>query len=53
MKKYVNYTNEMRAVVFADGDAQFLFRGQKIVTDKEVVRVDEGIKVIEVATPAE
>lgn len=45
MKKYTNQTSSMKVIEYADGDAQFLMRGQSITTDKEVVKVQEGLTV--------
>lgn len=47
MKKYTNKTNEMKTVIFEDGDAQFLMRGQSFKTDKPVKKVDDGVAVVE------
>lgn len=49
MKKYTNKTSELRSIVFSDGSAQFLMRGQSITTDKEVKKVQAGITVVDVA----
>ena len=48
MKKYVNKTTSLKVVEFEDGDAQFLMRGQSIVTDKKVKKIQEGIVVKDV-----
>lgn len=45
MKKYTNTTNFLKCVVFEDGEAQFLFRGQSITSDKEFASVDKGVDV--------
>ena len=48
MKKYVNKSTTLKVVEFEDGDAQFLMRGQSIVTDKKVKKIQEGIVVKDV-----
>jgi hypothetical protein len=48
MKKYVNKSATLKVVEFEDGDAQFLMRGQSIVTDKKVKKIQEGIVVKDV-----
>ena len=48
MKKYLNKTTSLKVVEFEDGDAQFLMRGQSIVTDKKVKKIQEGIVVKDV-----
>lgn len=52
MKKYTNKSNEMRTVFYADGSAQFLMRGQSVVTDQEVKKVQAGIVVVPVVEKA-
>lgn len=50
MKKFTNKSNQLRTVYFRDGSAQFLMRGQSIVTDKEVDHFQDGIKVTDAAS---
>ena len=47
-KKYSNHSSEMRTLYFTDGTAVFMFRGQTVETDKEVVSIPDGVKVKEV-----
>jgi hypothetical protein len=46
-------TDKLRMVTFKDKSTQFLMRGQSIVTDKEVIGVDEGIRVKDIDTKPE
>jgi hypothetical protein len=48
MKKYTNKSDKLRAIRFEDGDAQFLMRGQSITTDKKVIHLQEGIRVVDI-----
>lgn len=52
MKKFTNKTNQLRTVSFADGTAQFLMRGQSFVSDKQIVKVQDGVVVSDVPQPA-
>lgn len=49
MIRFVNRTSTMKVVEFEDGSAQFLMRGQSIITDKPVKRYDQELT----ATPVE
>lgn len=51
MKVYVNKSQEMRTLFFTDGTAIFMFRGQKVETDKEVVSIPDGVSVSEKKEP--
>lgn len=44
MKKYTNQSQSLLCVEFV-GKAQFLRRGDSIVTDAEVIRIPEGVTV--------
>jgi hypothetical protein len=44
-KRYTNLTREMKHVVFTDGSAQFLKRGQSFTSEKETSVVQEGVTV--------
>lgn len=49
MKQYVNNSNEMKTLVFKDGSTVFMFRGQKVESDKELKReVPKGVRVKDV-----
>lgn len=52
MKKYTNKTSILRCVVFEDGEAQFLSRGQSFMSDKSVKKVQDGIAVNDVTIVA-
>lgn len=52
MKKFTNKTNQLRTVSFTDGTAQFLMRGQSFVSDKQIVKVQDGVVVTDVPQPA-
>lgn len=39
MKRYINKSHELVTIDFEDGTTQFLFRGQKIDTDKKVKEI--------------
>lgn len=45
IKRYINKSSALRVVVFEDGSAQFLMRGQSVESDKPVKKVQEGIVV--------
>jgi hypothetical protein len=51
MKKYTNNTHSMKTVLFKDGSAQFLMRGQSFESDKEIERVSKGVLVKDVVKP--
>lgn len=53
MKKYTNRTSDLKALIFRDGSAQFLMRGQSFITDAEVVSVPSGVVVRDVVRPVE
>jgi hypothetical protein len=44
-KRYTNLTREMQHVVFTDGSAQFLKRGQSFTSDKDTAVIQEGVTV--------
>lgn len=48
MKKFVNKSKQLRTVLFKDGTAQFLMRGQSFISNKEVESVQQGIVITEV-----
>lgn len=47
MKKYTNFTVELKVITFKDGSSQYLGKGHSIETDKEVIHLEEGIRVSE------
>lgn len=47
-KRYTNLTREMKYVLFTDGSAQFLKRGNTFTSDKETSVVQSGITVEEI-----
>lgn len=47
MKRYLNKSNELVTIVFEEGDAQFLFRGQKIETDRKVKEIRGDCTIID------
>jgi hypothetical protein len=48
MKRYTNITNSLKQVVFINGEAQFLFRGQSFESDLPTEALEDGIEVADV-----
>lgn len=50
MKKYQNISNELVCVVFKT-HSQFLYRGQSVESEVDVIKVPKGVSVTETGNP--